>query len=399
MHRPSSELPCEIPLVGPTISSTMRFASLFSSAVLSLFLFTSPAYGFFQALDKLRPKENAGGGIQKVLQQVEEAKNASKSGFKDVKEGDWFGSYVSSVAKWGIVSGYKDKDGKPTGKYGPGDPVTVAEILKMTMKSAKVDEKECPALVKHPKAGNHWAKVYVACGEAQGVRLLKGNPDLNRGASRAEVLTILFDAFQDSVPEESSDFTDSHGHAYEADIAFAAKLGIVSGDKDEDGNPKGTFRPNDKVNRAEAAKMIYLKVAAAVAKKKAEEGEDGNTEDEDEDFDVEEEEEEEPVVREEDKTMMDEEAASPEPVTIAVTARNYIFSPSAIRVKKGQEVTLNFQNTGKHTFTVKGLGIDKLLNVVTSSLTFTAEKNGEFELICSVPGHKERGMKGKVIVE
>ena len=249
----------------------MRVTSFFSVIVFSLFLSISPAYGFFQILDKVRQQEK-GGDLGKVLQQVEEAKNASKSGFRDVKEGDWFGSYVSSVAKWGIVSGYKDKDGKSTGKYGPGDPVTVAEILKMTMKSAKVDEKECPAAVKHPKAGAHWAKVYIACGEAWGVRLLKGNPDLNRGASRAEVLTILFDFFKDAVPQEPSDFSDAKGHAFEADIAYAAKLGIVSGDKDEDGNPKGTFRPNDKVNRAEAAKMIYLKVAAAVAKKKAEEG-------------------------------------------------------------------------------------------------------------------------------
>lgn len=383
----------------------MRFATIVSSFILSLFLFASPAYGFFEILDKLSPKKNTGGGdLQKVMQQVEEAKNASKSGFKDVKDGDWFGIYVSSVAKWGIVSGYKDKDGKPTGKYGPGDPVTIAEILKMAMKSAKVDEKECPAAVKHPKAGAHWAKVYVACGEARGLRLLKGNPDLNRGASRAEVLATLFDAFEDDIPEEEADFTDSHGHAYEADIALAAKLGIVSGDKDEDGNATGTFRPNDKVNRAEAAKMIYLKVAAAVAKKKAEEGED-MAEEEEEDFDIEEEEEE-PVVEEEgemmdeeEETMMDEEVSAPEPVTIDVNVRNYIFSPSTIRVKKGQEVTINFQNTGRHTFTVKGLSIDKVLNILQSSLTFTAEKSGEFELVCNVSGHKERGMKGKVIVE
>lgn len=380
----------------------MRSATLFSSAVLSFVLFTSPTYGFFQILDRLQPKVSPKNELTDAIKRIEDAKGASVTGFKDVKADAWFGAYVSSVAKWGIVSGYKDKDGKPTGSYGPGDPVTVAEILKMAMKAAKTDEKECPATVKHPKAGSHWAKVYVACGEAWGVRLLKGNPDLNRGASRAEVLTILFDAFKDNIPEESSDFDDSHGHAYEADIALAAKLGIVSGDKDEDGNPQGTFRPNDKVNRAEAAKMIYLKVAAAVAKKKAEEGDLEEDEDEEETMMEEKDMEEEPVeeeMMEEEEGMMEEEATAPEPVTIAVTARNYIFSPSVIRVKKGQEVTLTFQNTGKHTFTVKGLGIDKLLNVVTSSLTFTALKSGEFELVCSVPGHKERGMKGKVVVE
>lgn len=367
----------------------MRILSLFSATIFSLVLFASPAYGFFQILDKLRPQQNAGGDLQKVLQQVEEAKGASKTGFRDVKEGDWFGRYVSSVAKWGVAAGYKDKDGKPTGKYGPGDPVTVAEILKMAMKAAKADEKECPATVKHPKAGAHWAKVYVACGEARGLRLLKGNPDLNRGATRAEVLTVLFDSFEDSVPQESATFSDARGHPAEADIAFAAKLGIVSGDKDKDGNPKGTFRPNDKVNRAEAAKMIYLKVAAAVAQKKAEENDATEETDETEateenNFDFEEEE---------------EEVVAPEPVAIAVTTRNYIFSPSVIRVKKGQEVTLTFQNTGRHTFTVKGLGISKTIQNAQDSLTFTALKSGEFELVCSVPGHKERGMKGKVMVE
>lgn len=363
----------------------MRILSLFSATIFSFVLVASPAYGFFQIFDKMLPKENAGGEFQKVLQQVEEAKDASKTGFRDVKEGDWFGRYVSSVAKWGVAAGYKDKDGKPTGKYGPGDPVTVAEILKMAMKAAKADETACPAAVKHPKAGAHWAKVFVACGEARGLRLLKGNPDLNRGATRAEVLTVLFDSFEDSVPQESSTFSDAKGHPAEADIAFAAKLGIVSGDKDEDGDPKGTFRPNDKVNRAEAAKMIYLKVASAVAKKKAEEG----AGEEEEEFDVEEDEEE-PVA---------EEAAAPEPVTIAVNTRNYIFSPSLIRVQKGQEVTLTFQNTGRHTFTVKGLGIGKTILNAQDSITFTALKSGEFELVCSVPGHKERGMKGKVIVE
>ncbi|MBI2636465.1 S-layer homology domain-containing protein, partial [Candidatus Peregrinibacteria bacterium] len=318
----------------------MRSATILSSLVLSLFLsFASPAYGFFEILDRLQPKASPKSELTDVIKRLEEAKDASVTGFKDVKADAWFGTYVSSVAKWGIVSGYKDKDGKPTGKYGPGDPVTVAEILKMAMKAAKTDEKECPATVKHPKAGAHWAKVYVACGEAWGVRLLQGNPDLNRGASRAEVLTILFDSFKDTVPQESSDFTDAHGHAYEADIAYAAKLGIVSGDKDGDGNPKGTFRPNDKVNRAEAAKMIYLKVAAAVAKKKAEEGGAEESAEGDE-FDVDEEE---LAVDEEEVTMNEE--VQPEPVTIAINTRNYIFSPSLIRVKKGQEVTLTFQNT------------------------------------------------------
>lgn len=362
------------------MSAAMRATTLLSF-FLSLSLFAPPAHGFFQILDKINiggGSKTSGGDVRQRLTELRET-----GAFRDVKKSDWFNPYVAAVAKWGIVTGYKDKDSKPTGKYGPGDPVTVAEILKMAMKAAKTKEEECPATVKHPKAGSHWAKAYVACGEAWGLRLLKGNPDLNRGATRAEVLTVLFDAFKDDVPQEASDFTDAQGHAYEADIAYAAKLGIVSGDKDEDGNPKATFRPNDKVNRAEAAKMIYLMVAATIAKEKAGEGIEATEETEEDDFDLEEE----------------EEAVVPEPVSLAINTRNYMFSPSVIRVKKGQEVTLTFQNTGRHTFTVKGLGINKSLQGGQDSLTFTALKSGEFELLCSVPGHKERGMKGKVIVE
>ncbi len=353
------------------------FSSLFAVFLLS----AEPAHGFFKILDKVNIGGSSKNPLEDVIRRLEKTKGAGA--FRDIKRDDWFNPYVSSVAKWGIVTGYKDKDDKLTGAYGPGDPVTVAEILKMAMKAAKTDEKECPAAVKHPKAGAHWAKVYVACGEARGLRLLKNSPDLNRPALRGEVLAALFDSFEDDVPQEASPFTDAQGHLFESDIAYAAKLGIVSGDKDADGNPKGTFRPNDRVNRAEAAKMIYLKVAAAVAKEKAMEEATEETEETD--------------VTEE--TEDDEEAAAPEPVTIAINTRNYIFSPSVITVKKGQDVTLTFQNTGRHTFTVKGLGVNKALQGGQDSLTFTATKSGEFELTCAVPGHKERGMKGKVIVE
>lgn len=52
--------------------------------------------------------------------------------FPDVKKDDWFFSYVMGAQKAAVVSGYKD------GKFKPGDPVNLAETLKMVLSSAKI---------------------------------------------------------------------------------------------------------------------------------------------------------------------------------------------------------------------------------------------------------------------
>lgn len=48
-------------------------------------------------------------------------------------------------------------------------------------------------------------------------------------------------------------------------IAIATFFGLVEGDKDPNGNPTNRFRPDDAINRAEAAKIIALAVNGAGA--------------------------------------------------------------------------------------------------------------------------------------
>ncbi len=182
--------------------------------------------------------------------------------FRDVSEKDWFNPFVASLAEWGIVSGFRDSAGKKTGEYRPGNEVTIAEVLKMAMEAARRDESLCIQTPLLPQAQSHWARAYVACAEKMGVRMLDArNPlDLNRPARRAEVLTIVHDIFLDKVLPLYSGFTDAQGHRYEADIAYANLYGIVSGDTDLSGAEKGTFRPDDSINRAEVAKIIYAKL-------------------------------------------------------------------------------------------------------------------------------------------
>ncbi len=197
---------------------------------------------------------------------IEQLEDITGPVFRDVADADWYNPYVASLSEWGIVSGYKDSQGRPTGEYRPGNQVTVAEVLKMAMEAAQIDEESCTGTPLHPQATNHWAKLYVQCAEDRGVRLLDPHlpADLNRPAKRAEVLTIIHDTFGEEVLPLYSSFVDTQGHRFEADIAYANLYGIVSGDTNSSGSETGTFRPDDAINRAETAKIIYEKLKLEV---------------------------------------------------------------------------------------------------------------------------------------
>lgn len=100
------------------------------------------------------------------------------------------------------------------------------------------------------------------------------------------------------------------------------------------------------------------------------------------------------------------------PVEIVVTARGLSFSPAEIRVKAGQAVTLVFRNeaSGSHTLTVDGIAVTvggaartgihlEAAGGASASLTFVATTPGTYEFYCAVPGHRDYGMKGQLVVE
>lgn len=87
---------------------------------------------------------------------------------------------------------------------------------------------------------------------------------------------------------------------------------------------------------------------------------------------------------------------------VQIDARNFSFSKSEIRVKKGEkvELTLNVKE-GFHDWTLDGYGVKtKQMNAgVKETIEFIADKAGTFEYYCSVGSHRAMGMKGKFIVE
>jgi plastocyanin len=85
-----------------------------------------------------------------------------------------------------------------------------------------------------------------------------------------------------------------------------------------------------------------------------------------------------------------------------VSGQNFSFSPSLIKVKKGDRVKITFQNTsGFHDFKIDEFGVatKQAQAPATEVLEFTASKAGSFEYYCSVGSHRSMGMKGTLIVE
>lgn len=87
---------------------------------------------------------------------------------------------------------------------------------------------------------------------------------------------------------------------------------------------------------------------------------------------------------------------------ITVKGSEFSFEPSEIKVKKGQEVTVIFKNVGilSHNFVIGELGVktETIPPGEWDQVRFTPGKTGTFKFWCSVPGHREAGMEGKLTI-
>lgn len=224
----------------------------------ALFLLSTPRAGaFFKELEELQRRLERS-QPSSTLDSL--AKEIGKGSFVDVDARAWYAPYVITMARKNIVSGDADPNGMPRGTFRPGDNVTVAEALKVVFRAAGVHEEACTAAPANWFAGSHWSENFVACAEGLGVRIIKTDTLLDRSITRAELLALIDDVFAETVPSILPPFRDTVGHAYASDVAFNAKLKIVSGDTDALGRAVGTFRPDDALQRAEIVKIIARKL-------------------------------------------------------------------------------------------------------------------------------------------
>ncbi|MDD5026278.1 MAG: S-layer homology domain-containing protein [Candidatus Peribacteraceae bacterium] len=182
---------------------------------------------------------------------------------RDVPKGEWFAPYVRDTAARGILVGYRDEMGLPTGKFGSADNLTIEQLAKIAVVVAGIDTSACvgSGTLKNSSAVDRWSTPYILCAETNGWAVFSdGSVPVRKLASRSEVVVTLLQAFFIPVSGETSQRFSDVGASTEfaAAIERAAQDGIITGYTDVQGNPTAMFGPADPVLRAEMAKIVSL---------------------------------------------------------------------------------------------------------------------------------------------
>jgi hypothetical protein len=192
---------------------------------------------------------------EKKLQFVTMMVNGKQIPIEDVPLNEWFATYVHAMTRTGIMSGYNDENGVPTGRFGPGDPVSLAQLAKVAHEVASINEDDAKrSALRNTSATGTWFEQYIRSAESMHwLAFRDSRTDLSRPATRAEVVATLLQAL--NVPRlwpTGTVFSDVSPEIPYADcIETATDVGIVSAES-------GSFRPGDPVNRAELAKMVSI---------------------------------------------------------------------------------------------------------------------------------------------
>lgn len=179
---------------------------------------------------------------------------------RDVPQSAWFATYIFDAARRGVLTGYKNAEGMPTGEFGPGNPVTIAELAKIAHRLAGIGEESFIGKnPENPNALGQWFSPFVASAEARGWTLYKdATVDPLRSVTRAEVLVTLLQVMDVPLEWQKGDlFEDVTVRTrFASAVETAAHDGVVEGLTDEKGNPLHTFNPEGPINRAELAKIL-----------------------------------------------------------------------------------------------------------------------------------------------
>lgn len=88
---------------------------------------------------------------------------------------------------------------------------------------------------------------------------------------------------------------------------------------------------------------------------------------------------------------------------VAVSAKEFAYTPATITVNKGETVKITFTNDGttSHNLSIEGLNVST--NTIgpgqSDSITFTPTSAGSFKYFCSVDSHRSMGLEGTLVVQ
>jgi len=94
--------------------------------------------------------------------------------------------------------------------------------------------------------------------------------------------------------------------------------------------------------------------------------------------------------------------SGPAPLNVTIRGQDIKFDVTEIKAKVGQTVNVTYINEGtlEHNFIIEGVVPEvKLQPGQKNAFSFTPSAAGSLEYHCTIPGHLEAGMTGKIIIE
>lgn len=110
------------------------------------FIYRAQQEGFFDAASHFHPQQTVNRAqLAKMVYTMAQKKGLLQSGasegaaqFADVSEDSWYFRYVTTVASLGFMTGYDGENGEKTGRFGPEDSVTRAQVAKVVALSSGI---------------------------------------------------------------------------------------------------------------------------------------------------------------------------------------------------------------------------------------------------------------------
>lgn len=97
-------------------------------------------------------------------------------------------------------------------------------------------------------------------------------------------------------------------------------------------------------------------------------------------------------------------AAAPSTVEVTVKMNEFSFDPGTVNIPLGSKVKITLVNEGSrnHNFNIQGpydIQSDVLDPGKSQTISFTADKAGTFQIVCTQRGHKDKGMVATLIIK
>jgi hypothetical protein len=174
--------------------------------------------------------------------------NPPDSNFGDVPDTAWYGEGLDWAACHGLVSGF------PNGTYGPRDPVNRAQVVAMLWNLVGRPT-GAPAHGFPDVPAGAWYGDALSWAKAEGI--VSGYPNgtyrPKDPVRRGQIASMLWNLVNRPPGSPDHGFADVPATAaYNDGLDWAKAMGIVSG------FPDNLYKPQDAVNRAQIANMLYL---------------------------------------------------------------------------------------------------------------------------------------------